>query len=110
MKTAQFVLHGLRIDVSFFNLNDNTSKMRGLESLKKSEAMGHSCRAIVCGGDGTVLWVVKEIVEYGIPIHNVPIGVIPIGTGNDFSREMGWGGKQETMIGEKLEKLKELAF
>lgn len=79
-------MHGLRVDTSFFNLNDKVSKKKGLEKLKKAEAMGHHCRAIVCGGDGTVLWVVNEIVESGTPIHNVPIGVIPIGTGNDFSR------------------------
>lgn len=36
------------------------------------------------------------------------IGIIPIGTGNDFSRATGWGGEQATMIGKKLEKLKQL--
>lgn len=78
--------------------------------MKASEELGIKCRAIVCGGDGTVLWVVREIVEHGIRIHNVPIGIIPIGTGNDFSRVMGWGGDQQKLIGSKFDTLKELVF
>lgn len=46
----------------------------------------------MCGGDGTVLWVVEEIVKYGISVDKIVIGIIPIGTGNDFSRATGWGG------------------
>lgn len=53
-----------------------------------------------------MLWVVREMVDFGIRIHNVPIGVIPIGTGNDFSRVMGWGGKQAQLVGEKFNTLK----
>ena len=41
-------------------------------------------------------------------MSRVVIGIIPIGTGNDFSRSTGWGGEQATMIGKKLEKLKQL--
>lgn len=47
---------------------------------------------IICGGDGTILWVVSEVVKFGINTENVCFGVIPIGTGNDFSRSLGWGG------------------
>lgn len=46
--------------------------------------------------------------DVGIDVHEVPIGIIPIGTGNDFSRAMGWGGEQERLIGNKFEKLKSL--
>ena len=48
-------------------------------------------RAIVCGGDGTVMWVVEELVKAGIDLQNCPIGILPFGTGNDFSRVLGWG-------------------
>jgi hypothetical protein len=30
METARFIMHGLRIDTSFYNLNDSTSKKKGL--------------------------------------------------------------------------------
>lgn len=59
-------------------------------------------KVIVCGGDGTVLWVVEEIVKAKIDLENIIIGIIPIGTGNDFSRATGWGGEQTIMIGKKL--------
>jgi diacylglycerol kinase (ATP) len=50
-----------------------------------------SVRAIVCGGDGTVMWVVSELVKANIKIAKCPIGIIPFGTGNDFSRVLNWG-------------------
>jgi len=50
-------------------------------------------RVVVGGGDGTVLWVVNEMIKTGIDLNSVPIGIIPFGTGNDFSRVLGWGGK-----------------
>lgn len=47
---------------------------------------------VVCGGDGTVLWVVGMLHEAGIQLDKLAITIIPIGTGNDFSRCLGWGG------------------
>ena len=47
-------------------------------------------RVIACGGDGTVRWVIQTMIEYGFtPLP--PVGVLPMGTGNDLSREFGWG-------------------
>lgn len=46
----------------------------------------------MCGGDGTVIWVVELIAKHGIDTDNIVFTIIPIGTGNDFSRCLGWGG------------------
>ena len=46
---------------------------------------------IVCGGDGTIMWVVSEMNKHKIDVMKVPLGVIPLGTGNDFSQYLGWG-------------------
>ena len=83
-------------------------------------------RMIVCGGDGSIGWVlsVMDIMKIPIgkhrfivfrlqilgnnmfcgysnntfPFHNIlerrpAIGIIPLGTGNDLSRVLKWGGK-----------------
>jgi diacylglycerol kinase (ATP) len=48
-------------------------------------------RVVVGGGDGTVMWTIQETLAHQIDLHKVAFGVIPFGTGNDFSRATGWG-------------------
>ncbi|KRX89326.1 putative diacylglycerol kinase K06A1.6, partial [Trichinella pseudospiralis] len=49
-------------------------------------------RILVCGGDGTVSWVFSSLDAMKIPSSRYPpIGIIPLGTGNDLSQTMGWG-------------------
>ncbi len=43
------------------------------------------------------MWVVSEIVKHKIDLKKAPIAVIPLGTGNDFSRCLGWGKEQITL-------------
>ncbi|KAL7065829.1 diacylglycerol kinase catalytic domain-containing family protein [Cryptosporidium serpentis] len=45
---------------------------------------------IAAGGDGTVMWCVNELEATEINFEYVVIGVIPFGTGNDFSRALNW--------------------
>ncbi|OUM59670.1 hypothetical protein PIROE2DRAFT_21193 [Piromyces sp. E2] len=56
-----------------------------------------NCRIIACGGDGTVSWmnsIFDKFLKEGLITREQvpPIGVIPLGTGNDLSRVLGWGG------------------
>jgi len=48
---------------------------------------------IVGGGDGSIMWAVQEMIKADIDFEKCPIGTIPFGTGNDFSRVLGWGRK-----------------
>jgi hypothetical protein len=56
-------------------------------------------RFLVCGGDGTVTWVLQELAnameDKPELFKNVqpPIGIVPGGTGNDLARSLGWGPK-----------------
>jgi diacylglycerol kinase family enzyme len=37
------------------------------------------------------LWIVNECINFGIDPNLLVFGINPIGTGNDFSRSIGWG-------------------
>jgi diacylglycerol kinase (ATP) len=55
------------------------------------------------------MWVVEELVKAGIDVSQCPIGIIPFGTGNDFSRVLGWGPTApSSLIGSQLQDLKAL--
>uniref|UniRef100_A0A7S1LDR0 Diacylglycerol kinase n=1 Tax=Neobodo designis TaxID=312471 RepID=A0A7S1LDR0_NEODS len=46
-------------------------------------------KLLVCGGDGTVSWAIDAATRCGI---KPPMAILPLGTGNDLSRTLGWGG------------------
>uniref|UniRef100_A0A8C5MXM9 Diacylglycerol kinase n=1 Tax=Leptobrachium leishanense TaxID=445787 RepID=A0A8C5MXM9_9ANUR len=65
-------------------------------------------RILACGGDGSVGWVLSEIDKLGLH-KQCQLGVLPLGTGNDLARVLGWGSlcdddAQLLQILEKLER------
>ncbi|XP_005411412.1 PREDICTED: diacylglycerol kinase kappa [Chinchilla lanigera] len=47
-------------------------------------------RILVCGGDGSVSWVLSLIDTFGLH-ERCQLAIIPLGTGNDLARVLGWG-------------------
>ncbi|TKC48651.1 hypothetical protein EI555_017065, partial [Monodon monoceros] len=84
-------------------------------------------RILVCGGDGSVGWVLSEIDKLNLnkqakmseslcvnlsevscgAVFQCQLGVLPLGTGNDLARVLGWGGSydDDTQLPQILEKL-----
>ncbi|KAL3104821.1 hypothetical protein niasHT_024020 [Heterodera trifolii] len=71
-----------------FDVNVMRGPKYGLDMFRKIHS---SMRILVCGGDGTVGWVLSTLDQLGWPAYP-PIALLPLGTGNDLSRAMGWGG------------------
>jgi len=63
----------------------------------KAAHPGRGLRFLVCGGDGTVTWILQEIEAcraeglFDSSEGDPPIGIVPAGTGNDLARSLGWG-------------------
>ncbi|KAL7719429.1 Diacylglycerol kinase [Entamoeba marina] len=76
--------------VSLFNPAQVYNVLKGYERpMSFIENYKDNFVAIICGGDGTVGWVMDELRKAG---KKPKIFVIPLGTGNDMSISTGWGG------------------
>ncbi|KAK9299621.1 hypothetical protein QLX08_007421 [Tetragonisca angustula] len=53
-----------------------------------------TCTVLVAGGDGTIAWLLNAI--HKLELEAVPsVAIIPLGTGNDLSRVLGWGKEHD---------------
>ncbi len=63
----------------------------GPEKICRSFSVLSRFQILVCGGDGTVSWIISVLEKLSLK-RWPPIGILPLGTGNDLSRIHGWGG------------------
>ena len=75
-------------EANVFDLSVGGPKPGLIQSAHKSPDF----RVIVCGGDGTVSWVLNGIDELDLQAK-AKIAILPIGTGNDLGRVLRWGHK-----------------
>lgn len=48
-------------------------------------------KVLVAGGDGTIGWVLNIVDKMKLDHPKPAVGILPLGTGNDLSRVLGWG-------------------
>ncbi|KAI5651860.1 diacylglycerol kinase accessory domain-containing protein [Phthorimaea operculella] len=54
------------------------------------------CRILAAGGDGTVAWLLNSLCA--VPHVKAAVGILPMGTGNDMSRVLGWGSGCDSLL------------
>lgn len=88
--------HVCELSEAFLNPGHIRNTIRDIRSKISTRAL----RFLVCGGDGTVTWVLQELEACRLECPQLfrdepdpPIGIVPAGTGNDLSRSLGWGPK-----------------
>ena len=79
-------LHPLQV----WDLADRRPPHAALMPFKEMLRAGRQVRLLAVGGDGTVAWVLS-LFETWAQRHALPLAILPMGTGNDISRTLGWG-------------------
>jgi diacylglycerol kinase (ATP) len=60
----------------------------GVEAGRRAALEGYD-RIVVAGGDGTLNEVVNGLAEVDGALARIPLGIVPLGTGNDFATALG---------------------
>ena len=83
-------LRGLLNPVQVWDLADDGDPSLPLKSF--TEAFTSRLKVLVCGGDGTVSWIMSALDKLSLERKWPPIAILPLGTGNDLAWVHGWGG------------------
>ncbi|XP_059432522.1 diacylglycerol kinase 2 isoform X3 [Corylus avellana] len=93
--TLRWRLNMLLNPVQIFELTASQGPEVGLDLFSKVQYF----KVLVCGGDGTVSWVLDAIEKHNFE-SPPPVAILPLGTGNDLSRVLQWGRGFSTVDGQ----------
>jgi len=79
------------------DLSGESQPMATIERVAKELVVTErEMRFLICGGDGTVTWILSALEQCSAMDavrHLVSLAIMPLGTGNDLARSLGWGGR-----------------
>ena len=76
--------------IQVWDLADRRPPIAALMPFKSLLYAGRKVRLLAVGGDGTCAWVLSLFEQWTQRLQ-LPLAVLPMGTGNDLSRALGWG-------------------
>lgn len=76
-------------DENVFDIKADKGPNPGLDA--RASDPSFEVRIIIAGGDGTFSWVANAVEK--LNLNHCRLIVIPLGSGNDMSRALGWGKK-----------------
>ena len=79
----------------FFNILNKEEVQSGVKFIKKyiSSFPNNKIKILIGGGDGSTVRFIEELINEEINLSKCIFGIIPIGTGNDLSNTLGFGGE-----------------
>ena len=79
----------------FFNILNKEDVQSGIKFIKKyiSCFPNNQIKILIGGGDGSTVRFLEELIKEEINLSKCIFGTIPLGTGNDLSNSLGFGGE-----------------
>jgi Sphingosine kinase and enzymes related to eukaryotic diacylglycerol kinase len=72
-----------------FNILSESSRKEGIKTVEYLLNNNDTVKVFIAGGDGSLIPIIEEIILEKIDLSRVHFGVLPFGTGNDFSSMFG---------------------
>ena len=100
-KLAQDLVSLLKSNNITFEIIDHANLQQTKDSLRQAISSNQFDRVVAVGGDGLINLCLQYVAQ-----SNISLAVIPAGTGNDFSRAVGFHGKSVSQIFEIIKQQK----
>ena len=95
-----------KVELTIADLQNPEDREKGIQEIKSLLETFEKFRVVVAGGDGSLIWVIEELLKHQLDISSIEFGILPFGTGNDLAAMLGWGRKPpKKLIGKNLSHL-----